>query len=91
MMPMFGALVAERGRVDPLLRTGSASSFIQTVLVPELGVRFIMEDMGVSEDRARLILEESRKIGETLNLKEHSSDLYEEDDKGWVDVDSLKH
>lgn len=58
--------------------------------MPELGVRLIMEDMDVSESRARNILDESREIGEKLNMMEFTEDIYDEDDGPWFDINATQ-
>ena len=42
------------------------SSYVQTVLVPELAVLLIKDDMQVNDAEARTILNESAEIGELL-------------------------
>ena len=42
-------------------------AYVQSVLVPELAVRLIMEDMDVGPVQARQIMEESMWLGELLN------------------------
>ncbi|KAK3080456.1 hypothetical protein LTS18_001225 [Coniosporium uncinatum] len=46
---------------------GGVSRYVQSVLVPELATRLVMQDMDVSEVRAMQVLEESGEIGELVN------------------------
>jgi len=50
----------EMGRVG-------VAGFVQAVLVPEAGVLLIMQDMGVSETRAREVMLQSRRYGELVH------------------------
>jgi len=43
---------------------------VQAVLVPELAVLLVKEDMGVDDEEARGILQESIEIGDLLNEEE---------------------
>ncbi len=43
---------------------------MQAVLVPELAVLLVKEDMGVDDEEARGILQESIEIGDLLNEEE---------------------
>ncbi len=60
-------LLRERSEVDKVISSRGHTMYLQSVLVPELGVRLVMEDMGVTEEEAREILEESTEVGELLN------------------------
>jgi len=46
---------------------GGVSGYVQSVLVPELATRLVMQDMDTSEERAMQVLEESGEIGELVN------------------------
>ena len=72
--------VRELGANDRLIAGGGVSGFVQSVLVPELGVRLIMEDMAVNEDKAKIIAKDTVKIGELVNDDEGSMDMDEFDD-----------
>lgn len=48
---------------DRVIAGRGSAAFIQAVLVPELGVRLIMEDMALSETKARQLMEESKGMG----------------------------
>lgn len=84
----LGPLVGDEGKKDELIGRGGVAAFIQTVLVPELAVRLIMEDMDVREAKARIILDESREIGEKLNMDEFTEDIYDEEDGPWFDINA---
>lgn len=84
----LASLVGDAGKKDGLIAQGGVAAFIQTVLVPELGVRLIMEDMDVEEAEARIILDESREIGEKLNMDEFTEDIYDEEDGPWFDINA---
>ncbi|KAK3904327.1 RTC4-like domain-containing protein [Staphylotrichum tortipilum] len=60
-------LLRERAVADRLVSARGHTVYLQSVLVPELAARLVMEDMGVGEEEARGILAESSKIGELLN------------------------
>lgn len=51
---------------DKVIAGRGSAAFIQAVLVAELGVRLIMEDMQVSESKARRIMEDSKEVGELV-------------------------
>ncbi|KAL1843729.1 hypothetical protein VTJ49DRAFT_110 [Mycothermus thermophilus] len=63
----FAPLLRERAPRDRLVSARGYTTYLQSVLVPELAVRLIMEDMNVDEREARTILTESSKVGELLN------------------------
>jgi hypothetical protein len=62
----FSPLLKERAIVDPLISGRSYSLYVQTVLVPELATRLVVDDLGVDEETARKVLEESAWVGELL-------------------------
>jgi hypothetical protein len=63
----FAPLLRERAVRDSLVSARGYTTYLQSVLVPELAVRLIMEDMGCEEGEARTILAESSGVGELLN------------------------
>ncbi|EQL00717.1 hypothetical protein OCS_03578 [Ophiocordyceps sinensis CO18] len=63
----FGALLKERAVDDRVIAGRGSAAFIQTVLVAELAVRLIGDDMGVSAEEARGIMEESKALGEMVH------------------------
>ncbi|KAI1311395.1 RTC4-like domain-containing protein [Xylaria venustula] len=67
IMSTLSDVIRRRAVEDKLISARTYTGYVQTVLVPELTVRLIMEDMPVSEERAREVLEESVEIGELLH------------------------
>jgi hypothetical protein len=63
----FGPLLLKRSQEDRLVAARGTMMYLQSVVVPELAVRLIMEDMSVGEEEARQILTESTEVGELLN------------------------
>lgn len=63
----YSDLLKEKAVDDRVIAGRGSAAFIQTVLVAELAVRLIMEDMNVAEDRARIILDESKVLGEMIH------------------------
>lgn len=52
---------------DHIVKTAGVAGYAQSVLVPELAMRLVKEDMGVSDESARKIMRESITIGEKMN------------------------
>ncbi|KAJ5678262.1 uncharacterized protein N7477_003895 [Penicillium maclennaniae] len=52
---------------DHIVKAAGVAGYAQSVLVPELAVRLVMEDMAVGDEDAREILRESIQIGQKLN------------------------
>ncbi|KAI1176827.1 RTC4-like domain-containing protein [Nemania sp. FL0916] len=67
IMSSLSDVIRRRAVEDKLISARSYTGYVQTVLVPELTVRLIIEDMAVTETRAREVLEESVEIGELLH------------------------
>ncbi|KAL7936873.1 RTC4-like domain-containing protein [Trichoderma chlorosporum] len=65
----FSDLLKKKAVHDKVIAGRGSAAFIQSVLVAELGVQLIMEDMHVSPEEARLILEESKPLGELVNAE----------------------
>ncbi|KAI5786390.1 RTC4-like domain-containing protein [Peziza echinospora] len=90
IMQKLANRIRELGTNDRLIAGGGVSGFVQAVLVPELGVRLIMEDMAVNEDKAKIIAKDTVKIGELVNDDEGSMDFDDfdddDDDDGFGDV-----
>ncbi|RCI11236.1 hypothetical protein L249_7245 [Ophiocordyceps polyrhachis-furcata BCC 54312] len=63
----FGGLLKRKAVSDRVIAGRGAAAFIQCVLVAELAVRLIRDDMDVSAEDARGILEESKALGEILH------------------------
>lgn len=66
IMSALSDVIRRRAVEDKLISARSYTGYVQTVLVPELAVRLIMEDMSVTGERAREVLDESVEIGELL-------------------------
>jgi RTC4-like domain len=67
LVPMFQSVLKQRALVDKVVSGRGAVAFIQSVLLPELAVRLISDDMLVSRDEARQILEDSKQLGELVH------------------------
>ncbi|GAP83352.1 putative restriction of telomere capping protein 4 [Rosellinia necatrix] len=80
IMGTLSDVIRRRAVEDKLISVRSYTGYVQTVLVPELTVRLIMEDMSVTEERARQVLEESIEIGELL--QEETRDTVRADEMG---------
>lgn len=64
----FSGLLRERAPLDKLISARGHTGYVQSVLVPELGMRLIKEDMGIVDDgEARAVMRESKDIGVILN------------------------
>ncbi|KAM4059467.1 RTC4-like domain-containing protein [Hirsutella rhossiliensis] len=63
----FGELLKEKAVDDRVIAGRGSAAFIQTVLVAELAVQLIKDDMGVSAEEARSIMEESKALGEMVH------------------------
>ncbi|KAG0133226.1 hypothetical protein HOY82DRAFT_556577 [Tuber indicum] len=90
LLRRFGNEITTHNNETSNLAHSSAAAFVQAVLVPEMAVRLIMEDMKITEKRAREVLEESRSIGEILNLQDYQEDIYGTGGN-WVDVNNIKN
>ncbi|ATY63084.1 hypothetical protein A9K55_007970 [Cordyceps militaris] len=66
LVSAFGDALKKRAVDDRVVAGRGSAAFIQAVLVPELGVRLIMEDLKLSEAAARQVLEESKALGELV-------------------------
>lgn len=49
------------------MRNTGVSNYVNTVLMPELAMMLIKEDMRIGDEKARRILQESRRLGEKLH------------------------
>ncbi|PTB69827.1 hypothetical protein BBK36DRAFT_1110743 [Trichoderma citrinoviride] len=59
----FSDMLMKKAARDKVIAGRGVPMFIESVLVAELGVQLIMEDMSVSPEKARRILEESKDLG----------------------------
>ncbi|KAK4136720.1 hypothetical protein BT67DRAFT_460790 [Trichocladium antarcticum] len=78
----FSALLRRRALQDRLVSARGHTAYLQSVLVPELAVRLIVEDMGVGEEEARRVLTESSWVGEMVNDEIADVVLDDEDEAG---------
>lgn len=62
----FSDELKKRAVDDRVIAGRGSAAFIQAVLVAELGVRLIMDDMGLSETKARQLMSKSKDIGELV-------------------------
>lgn len=67
IMRKFTPLLKKRLPYDPVMSARGFTAYVQSVLVPEVVVRLIMEDMNVDVERGREILADSVSAGELLN------------------------
>ncbi|UKZ73132.1 hypothetical protein TrVFT333_000773 [Trichoderma virens FT-333] len=65
----FSDMLKKKAVHDKVIASRGSAVFIQSVLVAELGVQLIMEDMDVSPEKARQILEESKALGELVHAE----------------------
>lgn len=75
--------IREVGSTDRLIAGGGVSAFVQSVLVPELGVRLVMEDLDCGEEKAKRVVKETVEMGELVNDEEEDGegpDYYYDDD-----------
>ncbi|KAI0416070.1 RTC4-like domain-containing protein [Xylaria grammica] len=87
IMRTLSDVIRRRAVEDKLISARSYTGYVQTVLVPELTVRLIMEDMSVTEEKARDVLEESVEIGELLH--EEARDVVminEQEEDTWLET-----
>ncbi|KAK4234974.1 RTC4-like domain-containing protein [Achaetomium macrosporum] len=76
----LSSLLRKRALQDRLVSARGHTAYLQSVLVPELAVRLIMEDMSVGEEEARKILTDSSAVGELVNDEIADRVVLEEDD-----------
>jgi hypothetical protein len=63
----LGPVIKECVERDPVVAFNGFATFIQSVLVPELTVWMTMDDKGVSEKKAKELVQESGALGEVVN------------------------
>lgn len=63
----FAEPLSERSVNDGLISKRGTTAFVQSVIVPEVTVRLIMEDMFIDDEEARNVLTESSNIGELVH------------------------
>ncbi|KAK6509379.1 hypothetical protein TWF481_004128 [Arthrobotrys musiformis] len=82
---MTEALKKLGAKKDITTLSGGAGSYMQWILVPELGTRLIMEDFGMSDDeidRGRKLMQDTVDIGLLLNHGEDDGDDFAGVDDG---------
>lgn len=67
IMHKFTPLLKKRIVEDKLMSARGFTPYVQSVLVPEVASRLIMEDLSVTLEKARDVLTESVEVGELLN------------------------
>ena len=60
-------MLKRRAVEDEVIAGRGSATFIQTVLVAELGTMLIREDLGVNDQAARAVMEESKGLGDILH------------------------
>ncbi len=83
-MTSFAPKVRRLAASDKLIASAGVAGYVQAVLAPELAVMLVMEDMRVDEDEARVILRNSKEIGDLLNEEEDEM-IRDEDGEGGED------
>ncbi|KAK8140461.1 hypothetical protein PG984_000527 [Apiospora sp. TS-2023a] len=81
IMHSFSDTVRKRAIEDHLVAARTYTGYVQSVLVPELAVRLIMEDMNVDEEDARKIMQESSGLGDVLHEETRDVVVRESDDE----------
>lgn len=69
LVTQFMTRVRKRATADKTVRATGPTGYMQAVLVPELAVMLVMEDIGVDDEQARVVLKESAELGELLNAE----------------------
>jgi hypothetical protein len=67
IMHEFTSLLKKEAVKDRRISSRGPTAFVQSVLVPEVAVLLIMEDMHVSVEKARDVLEDSVGVGELIH------------------------
>ncbi|KAF8456316.1 RTC4-like domain-containing protein [Terfezia claveryi] len=90
IMKKMANRIREVGSTDRLIAGGGVSAFVQSVLVPELGVRLVMDDLKCGEAKARKVVKETVEFGELINDEDEGGgcgdyfDDEEEEGGKWV-------
>jgi hypothetical protein len=63
----FSGKLRERIGSDKVIAARDVSGYVQMVLAPELATHLIMEDMDMSKEQARDIMDESADLGDILH------------------------
>ena len=67
LVDRFGDLLKQKAVHDRTISGRGSAAYIQSVLVAELAVQLIREDMGTGSDEARMIMEDSKALGEMIH------------------------
>ena len=67
IMLQFTPLLKDRAVRDKAVMARGVTGFVQMVLVPEVATLLIMEDMNISEEKARDVLTESISLGDMMH------------------------
>lgn len=62
----FASKIRQQASSDPVMASRGVSSYVQSVLIPELATLLVKDDMRVDDDAARDILRQSANLGELL-------------------------
>ncbi|KAK0632138.1 RTC4-like domain-containing protein [Immersiella caudata] len=84
----FSSLLRRRAVEDRLVSARGHTAYVQSVLVPELTVRLIMEDMQVDAEEARSIMATSKWVGELLNEEVADIVLGEDEEESGSELSS---
>lgn len=76
IVEMFSSLLRKRAPQDKLISARGYTGFVQSVLVPELAVKLIEEDLSLSSQEARAVMQESRAVGEALCDEKRDSEVH---------------
>jgi hypothetical protein len=81
LMEKFGERIRRSDNLFSALKfCGGVTGYVSSVLVPEVGVRLIMEDMDVVWEKARDVMKESVEFGAVVNAAVEISDDDDDDD-----------
>ncbi|KAF2806954.1 uncharacterized protein BDZ99DRAFT_448593 [Mytilinidion resinicola] len=76
----FAPQIRRLAPTDKLISSGGMSKFVQSVLLPELVIRLVIDDMKVNEERAKEIIGESGEVGDLVH--EEDDDAVRRDEHG---------
>lgn len=79
-MDRFAVRIRRMAKDDTLVAKVGVVGYSQSVLVPELATRLIMDDMNVTADVAREIMRDTVDIGHKINPQQDDVVSFEESD-----------
>jgi hypothetical protein len=85
----FSSDLRTRAVKDRLVSARGHTAFVQGVLVPELAMRLIMEDLHLTPSEARVVLQNSIRIGELVNDDAGDAGLWDGDDESVSDLSDI--